>query len=80
MASRPIIPSSEEIVREAARELGVAGLPPADARLAFNGLMKDLGDKTFEIYERYRATRQLRRHSEEAARRQSPASQRGGRR
>lgn len=53
MASRPTIPSSEEIVREAALELGVAGLPPADARLAFNGLMKDLGDKTFEIYERY---------------------------
>ena len=53
MARRPSIPSSDEIVREAAREIGVADLPPADVRLAFNGLMKNLGDKTFEIYERY---------------------------
>ena len=37
MARRPSIPSSEEIVREAAREIGVADLPPADVRLAFNG-------------------------------------------
>ena len=39
-ASRPSVPPSNEIVREAAREMGIADLSPDDARLSFNGLMK----------------------------------------
>ena len=47
------IPSSEEIVVEAARALRILDLLSTEVRRLFDNLLKSLSDKTLSIYERY---------------------------
>lgn len=53
MTGRRGIPTSDELVREAAREMGINTLPAADIRSSFNQFLSDIGDRTLAIYERY---------------------------
>lgn len=52
MAS-PRVPSSADIVREAARAIGIEALDAVSVRAAFNRLLGELGHTTLAIYERY---------------------------
>lgn len=53
MTGQHRIPKSEEIVREAAGEMGIDTLSGVEIRGSFNELLIEIGDKTLSIYERY---------------------------
>ena len=53
MIDQQRIPTSEEIVREAAGAMGIDTLSQVEIRGSFNQLLSEIGDETLSIYERY---------------------------